>query len=211
MNEVKIEELCRIFGSQKTRGDLGNAIASAVSDYSPGDLKKMQWNFSGKIRSINPIYRKQLEKIVNGHMNETRERIRLMNQTGSFSAMKEPLPGEAKKYWAMVAEKCSPGEPEKDRIRFLKYLLAGFCIFVQEVPPHPAGMPFPGGDQVRLIDGIYYCPVRTKAEDVDSALCPFCPARQTPEVGYLKPPRDGNARRKQEFIKDTYDHHYFNG
>ncbi len=34
-----------------------------------------------------------------------------------------------------------------------------------------------GEDRVALLDGVYYCPVRENAIDVDSGLCPFCPAR----------------------------------
>ena len=74
-------------------------------------------------------------------------------------------------------------------------------MFVQGLPGHPVGMPFPGGDKVEVIDGIYYCPVREKANDVDAALCPFCPALQTPEIGYLKPPVNASKNRKQEFIR----------
>lgn len=51
-------------------------------------------------------------------------------------------------------------------------------MYVREIPGHPVGMPFPGGDKVDYIDGVYYCPVRTKGHDEDAALCPFCPARQ---------------------------------
>ncbi len=72
-------------------------------------------------------------------------------------------------------------------------------------------MPFPGGDRVAVVEGTYYCPVREKANDVDAALCPFCPALQTPEIGYLKPPVKGSEYRKQEFIRTTYEHHHFNG
>jgi uncharacterized protein (UPF0305 family) len=100
---------------------------------------------------------------------------------------------------------------EEDRLRFLKFLLEGFCMLVQGLPGHPIGMPFPGGDRVSVIDGTYYCPVREKANDVDAALCPFCPAEQTPEIGYLKPPVRGSKYRKQEFIEQTYRHHHFNG
>jgi len=197
--------------SQNTRGELGKAIAAAIKDYSPQDLKRMQWNFSGKIKNINPLYRRQLEKTINGHMVDTWEKIRLMSQQGSFTPMKEPLPEESGKYWTMVSKKCSTGDFAKDKIRFLKYLLAGFCIFVQKIPPHPVGMTFPGGDKVQQIDGIYYCPVREKAGDVDSALCPFCPAKQTPGVGYLKPPREGSEHRKQEYLRNTFDFHHYNG
>lgn len=211
MDESSLKGKCDKLKSLHTRGRLGKAIAGAISNYSPRDLKRMQWNFSGKIRNINPLYKRQLEKTINGHMVETWEKIRLMNQQGAFSPMKESLSDDAEKYWTMVAEKCSTGDFGKDRIRFLKYLLAGFCMFVQKIPPHPVGMAFPGGDKVQLIDGVYYCPVREKAGDIDSALCPYCPAKQTPDVGYLKPPRDGSTHRKQEFIRDTYDHHHFNG
>ena len=211
MTEEKRGDSFSILKSSLTRGDLGKAIASVISDYSPGDLKTMQWNFSSKIKKIDPGYRKKLENAINGHMNSTWEKIRLMNQQGEFSQMKETLPEENKKYWTMVEEKCSSDNSKKDRIILLKYLLSGFCMFVLEVPPHPAGMPFPGGDQIQLIDGTDYCPVRTKANDVDFALCPFCPAKQTPDVGYLKPPVGGSRIKKQEFIRDTYEFHHFNG
>jgi len=68
-----------------------------------------------------------------------------------------------------------------------------------------------GGEKVKVIDGVYYCPVREKANDVDSALCPFCPALQTPEMGYLKPPMDAGRHRKEEFLRQTFDRHHYNG
>lgn len=211
MTEEDITFECSRLASIRIRGELGKAIAASISNYTSRDLKRMQTNFSGKIRNINPLYRRQLEKNINGHMVDTWEKIRLMNQQGSFQPMKESLSGDAEKYWSMVGDKCSTGDYAGDRIRFLKYLLAGFCIFVLKIPPHPVGMVFPGGDKIQLIDGIYYCPVREKAGDVDSALCPFCPAKQTPEIGYLKPPREGSAHRKQEFLRKTFDFHHYNG
>ena len=134
-----------------------------------------------------------------------------MNQQGKFSRMGEPLSKDAATYWKMVAARCSGGDVEKVRLRFLKYLLSGFCMFVQQHPGHPVGMPFPGGDRVQVIDGVYYCPVREKANDVDSALCPFCPALQTPEMGYLKPPVNASRHRKDEFLRQTFDRHHYNG
>ncbi|WFN33857.1 DUF2115 domain-containing protein [Methanogenium sp. S4BF] len=211
MGEENVKDDCSRLASQQTRGDLGKEIAAIVLRYSPRDLKQMQWNFSGKIRNIDPFYRKKLEKLITGHLHATWENIRLMNQQGSFAAMKGGLPENNGEYWTMVAAHCSGGDDDKDRLRFLKFLLAGFCMFVQNIPPHPVGMPFPGGDTVQFIDGVYYCPVRTKANDVDAALCPFCPARQTPDVGYLKPPVKGSTHRKQEFIRNTYEFHHFNG
>ena len=82
---------------------------------------------------------------------------------------------------------------------------------VLDEPGHPAGTPFPGGDRVECTDGIYYCPVHEKANDVDAALCPFCPAQQTPGIGYLRPPTNPSKSRKQEFIDNCYRYHNFNG
>ena len=97
--------------------------------------------------------------------------------------MHEPLTEQQKKYWDMAGQQCEEddggGAPA---IRFLKYLLAGFCMLVVNELGHPAGTPFHGGNSVQFTDGVYYCPVREKTNDVDAALCPFCPALQTPEM-----------------------------
>jgi len=211
ITERTIHNKCNMLAAKKTRGELGMAIATIVLTYSPRDLQQMKWNFSEKIRDINPEYRKRLEETITGYLHGTYQNMRLMNQQGSFVSMHEAVPAGAPAYWKMVDVQCATGNDEEGRLRFLKFLLPGFCMFVQGIPVHPVGMPFPGGDKVEVIDGIYYCPVRTKANDVDAALCPFCPALQTPEIGYLKPPVNASEHRKQEFIRNCYDFHNFNG
>ena len=206
-----ISDICNRMALKQTRGDTGLAIAEITLLYSPQDIREMKINFSRKIDSFTPEYRKELEETVAVFLDGTFQMVRLMNQQGSFTAMIDPVADSAVEYWKMVAEHCSTGDERSDNLRFLKYLLSGFCMFVQEIPGHPVGMPFPGGDRVSYVDGIYYCPVRTKANDVDAALCPYCPALQTPEVGYLKPPVKGSKHRKQEYIKNMYDYHHFNG
>ncbi len=211
MNTEEIAGTCSQLESMKTRGELGQAVAGIVLAYSPKDLQRMRWNFAGKIQDMNPELRAKLEETITGHLQGTYEALRLMNQQGTFARMDEPLVKDAGAYWKMVAAQCSAGEPEKVRLRFLKFLLSGFCMLVQELPGHPVGMPFPGGDKVEIIDGVSYCPVREKANDVDSALCPFCPALQTPEIGYLKPPLHASRHRKEEFLRQTFDRHHYNG
>jgi len=203
---------CSTLRSKKTRGELGQAIAAIALMYSPRDLQQMRWNFSDTIQDFNPDYREKLEETITAHLHGTYQATRRMHELKNFVQMREALAVNAGDYWKMVAAQCSFGEDEKVvRLRFLKFLLAGFCMFVQRLPGHPVGMPFPGGDKVEVIDGVYYCPVREKANDVDAALCPFCPALQTPEIGYLKPPLNASQHRKQEFIHNCYDHHNFNG
>lgn len=206
-----IAQRCDELAFIKTRGDLGRAIAEIVLSYSPRDLMRMKGNFSEKIRDFNPTYRKALEEAVSSHLNGTYQNVRLMNQQGSFSSMRDPVPEDSPGYWHMVVAQCRTGDEEEARLRFLKFLLSGFCMLVENRPGHPVGMPFPGGDKVESIDGAYYCPVRTKANDVDAALCPYCPALQTPEAGYLKPPLHASEHRKQEYIRNCFDRHHFNG
>jgi uncharacterized protein (UPF0305 family) len=204
-----IEEECNRLMSLTIQGDLASAIAGNVLQYSPQDLSQMKLNFSEKIRGYDTDYQKHLKESITAFLDGTYQTIRLMNQQGSFSSMHGPVADHSREYWKMVVSVCSTGQG--DPLRFLKYLLSGFCMLVQRIPGHPVGMEFPGGDRVDIIDGVYYCPVRSKANDVDAALCPFCPAIQTPEIGYLKPPLNATENKKQEFIKNCYDYHHFNG
>jgi len=190
------------------RGYLGHAVAEIVLSFSPQDIQQMHWNFRGSIRDINPELRKKLDETITAHLHGTYLAIRLMHRQGVFIHMDEDLFPDAGSYWMMVKDRCSTGPEKKVRLRFLKYLLSGFCMFVQELPGHPVGMPFPGGEKVTFIDGNYYCPVREKANDVDAALCP---ALQTPETGYLKPPVKGSRYQKDTSLRQTFDQHYYNG
>jgi uncharacterized protein (UPF0305 family) len=207
---ITIADECSDLGTRKTRGELGKAIAAIVLAYSPNDLQQMKWNFGKKIRDIDPAYRHRLEETITGYLHGTFQQLALMDRQGAFSSLGEPVPHDTRAFFAMVSTQCTTGDDD-DRLRFLKFLLEGFCMLVLGLPGHPVGMPFPGGDEVSFIDGVYYCPVRTKASDVDAALCPFCPALQTLEIGYLKPPVNAGRHRKQEFIRNCYDFHNFNG
>jgi len=172
----------------------------------------MRYNFYDKIRNVTPQYRDRLYAKVTEHLLGTWQTIRLLQQQGAFSEMKEPVPVLVNTYWDMVAVQCNDTDVRDDpRLRFFKFLIAAFCMFVKHEPGHPAGTPFPGGDTVQYIDGIYYCPVREKANEVDAALCPFCPALQTPAIGYLKPPMNASDNQKLEFIRNCHDFHNFNG
>ncbi|MFA5347665.1 MAG: DUF2115 domain-containing protein [Methanoregula sp.] len=208
----KIREECAILNKIKTRGGLGESISQIMLHYSHKDLQQMQRNFGDRIRDITPEYRDQLEMKITEHLTGTWQAIRLMEQQGVFAAMDEPLTDRQKKFWIMVIAQCESAETGEDtRLRLLKFLLAGFCMFVLNEPGHAVGTPFPGGDKVECIGGVYYCPVREKADDVNAALCPFCPALQTPEIGYLRPPLNASEHRKQEFIEHCHKFHNFNG
>lgn len=68
-------------------------------------------------------------------------------------------------------------------------LLAGLTVLhrtlIMKEPLHPEGTPFPGGDSVKEVNGVYYCPVKDRQKDNPRALCDICIARQTPKLkGY---------------------------
>ena len=196
--------------SARDRGELGTRIASVVLLCSASDIQQMRRNFYEKIRNVTPEYRDRLQAKITEHLLGTWQTLRLMQQQGAFSAMNEPVPAGVNVYWEMVAVQCR-GDGDELRLRFLKFLIAGFCMFVRQEPGHPVGTPFPGGGMVQYIDGVCYCPVKEKANDVDAALCPFCPALQTPAIGYLKPPLNPGLHQKQEFSRNCHDFHNFNG
>lgn len=203
---------CGDLKEAKTRGQLGERIARLVLAHSPADIQQMKRNFETKVQDMTPEYRDRLTKKINEHLLGTFQRIRLDEQQGMFKTLQQRVSEEQKKYWDMVADQCREEEGgDVPAIRFLKYLLAGYCMLVLDEPGHPVGTPFPGGDEVEFTDGHYYCPVREKAGDVDAALCPFCPARQTPEIGYLRPATKPTERNRQEFIDNCYRYHNFNG
>jgi len=210
--DTPIGRQCRELMEAKTRGELGKRIAQLVLTHSPSDIQQMKRNFETKVRDLDPVYRERLTAKITEYLLGTYQRIRLDNQQDVYKILKQPILAEQKKYWEMVAGQCAEKEGgDTPAIRFLKYLLAGYSMLVLEEPGHAVGTPFPGGDEVEFSGGIYYCPVREKAGDVDAALCPFCPAKQTPSIGYLRPATKITERNKQEYIDNCYRHHNFNG
>lgn len=207
-----IRDECRDLASAKTEKDLGLQLAEIILRYSPTDIQQMKQNFATNVKDMDPAYRDQLTAKIAEYLLGTWQRARLMQQQGTFDRLSGSLPVSNAEYWNMVADTCSKTHTGRSaRLRFLKYLLAGFCMFVLREPAHPVGTPFPGGDTVEYTNGTYYCPVKAKSGDVDAALCPYCPAIQTPTIGYLKPPSSKNKNRQQEFINDCYTYHHFNG
>jgi len=210
--DTPIGRQCRELMEAKTCGELGERIALMVLVHSPADIQQMKRNFETKVKDLDLVYRESLTAKITEHLLGTYQRIRLDRQQGVYRTLKQEVADDQKKYWVMVAGQCGEEEGgDIPAIRFLKYLLAGYCMLVLDEPGHPVGTPFPGGDEVERTDGIYYCPVREKAGDVDAALCPFCPAQQTPGIGYLRPATKPTERNKQEFIDNCYRYHNFNG
>ncbi len=63
-------------------------------------------------------------------------------------------------------------------------VVATYTAFVREESIHPVGTRFPGGFTLRLVDGVYLCPVKDKQKDTPSALCRFCVSVQDDSVNH---------------------------
>ena len=73
---------CTRFKTQRTRGELGAALARVVLLYSPRDIRQMEQNFGNSIRDLTPEYRKELEDAITGHLLGTYQMIRLHGPAG---------------------------------------------------------------------------------------------------------------------------------
>jgi uncharacterized protein (UPF0305 family) len=67
---------------------------------------------------------------------------------------------------------------------FLKIagIIATYTTFVREESIHPVGTKFPGGLQLKNINGKYLCPVKEKQMNNPSALCRFCVSVQDKSI-----------------------------
>jgi uncharacterized protein (UPF0305 family) len=67
---------------------------------------------------------------------------------------------------------------------FLKIagIIATYTTFVREESIHPVGTKFPGGLQLKNINGKYLCPVKEKQLNNPSALCRFCVSVQDKSI-----------------------------
>ncbi len=61
-------------------------------------------------------------------------------------------------------------------------VVSTYTAFVKEESIHPVGTRFPGGFALKLVDGVYLCPVKDKQIDTPSALCRFCVSVQDKSV-----------------------------
>jgi uncharacterized protein (UPF0305 family) len=138
LSSETVNRQCRELKEAKTRRELRGGIAMLVLAHSPADIQQMKRNFETKVRNLSPDYRDRLTRKITEHLVGTFQRIRLAQQQGIFRAMHAPVTENQKRYWDMVAGQChDDNEADEPEIRFLKYLLAGYCMLVLDEPGHP--------------------------------------------------------------------------
>ncbi|MDD1667575.1 MAG: DUF2115 domain-containing protein [Methanomicrobiales archaeon] len=160
---------------------LAAIIAGEVATYSLHDLLQLRASVEHDLRHVPPGYRARLQPKMMEHLFGTHHAIVAGHRKGRFDEYHGPPDGKVGEFCdLLLGIPDRDGEEEGDpRLVFLYYLIAAFTIFVCELPGHPVGTPFPGGLLVEERDGTYYCPVREKEDDVETSICPWCPAEQS--------------------------------
>jgi uncharacterized protein (UPF0305 family) len=156
---------------------LAAVIAGEIATYSLSDLLRLRALVERDLRHVPPHYRARLQPRIMEHLFGTHHAILLSHRRGRFDGLHGPLDGKLGEFCDMLLD--LPNREEGDlRLILFYYLIAAFTIFVRELPGHPVDTPFPGGFRVEERDGTYYCPVREKEDDVETSICPYCPAKQ---------------------------------
>ena len=174
-----IRQACGSLRSAKTRAELAEVLYREVSGYSLIDLQAMRGRVEQDLRSVPVGYRRRLYPRMMEMIFETHHTLIATMRRGSPEVQDEPLTEEFQEFSRMVERTCLAYDEEEQHLELLYFLLAAFNMFVLGLPGHPVGTPFPGGLEVEVRGGEYLCPIREKADDVENALCPYCPAKQS--------------------------------
>lgn len=193
-------------GRRKTVGSLLAQLKEEATLFTSDDLDLMMIHYDTKIRDLPADYRSELSKYARIQITDGYNRL----MTKSLSPIHEKVRVSPKlsKFAAVARADCTRGTAG-DHLRSLKYLIAAFAMFIEDEPPHPVGMPFPGGGTVELYEGTYYCPVKDAWAGAEAgagdagALCIFCPAKQTPALS--REERDHVVKKEK---LENYFHNY---
>ena len=173
-----IRRVCSRLRAATTRRELATALYQEVSRYSLLDLQAMRARVERDLRSVPAGYRQRLYPSVMEQIFATHHTLISTMRRSGADVPDESLPVEFQDFCNMVEKTCLR-EGEEEHLELLYFLLAAFNLFALCRPAHPVGTPFPGGSEVESRNGEYLCPVREKADDVENALCPYCPAKQS--------------------------------
>jgi len=165
-----------LLSRQRKKGDLLTTLKMEANKFTPDDLNIMMIRYDEKIKDLPTSYRQELVKFARIQITDGYNTL----MTASLDKIhnEEKLPHSWKNFVNVAKKSCQKGN-DGDRYRSLKYLIATYNIFILEIPPHPVGMPFPGGLTVELYEGVYYCPVKDKWKTDPETFCSFCPAEQS--------------------------------
>jgi uncharacterized protein (UPF0305 family) len=177
--DQEIAATCARLRTARTRAELGAVIYREVSRYTLDDLQALRGMVERDVRHLPAGYRRRLYPRLMEQIFGTHHRIVICERRGELASLDGPLNERFVEFCDMAERTCLKRPPGQEQsLDLLYFLLSAFNIFVREYPGHPVGTPFPGGLEVEMRDGEYLCPIRERADDVENALCPYCPAKQ---------------------------------
>ena len=179
MRENEISEVCDHLKLAQTKGELLDFLYDEIMQYSLTDLQYMRGSLEYEVRNLPPKYKKILIPKVMEQFFGAHHNLIVMYRNNSFPDKKDALDDIFPEYCDMIKKGSLESGDREPWYTFLYYLLAAFTMFVLVQPGHPAGTPFPGGFTVEERNGVFYCPIREKADDVETSICPYCPAKQS--------------------------------
>jgi uncharacterized protein (UPF0305 family) len=165
--------------SARDRRHLAGILGEALSTYTLQDLQYLRGKIEHEFRDLPAPYRRKLYPHAIEQVFGAYHDLMLHHRRIRHERWEGPLPPLYAEFCRMLQDLAfSESGNRLHRYDLLYYLLAAFTMFVRELPGHPVGTPFPGGFRVETRNGEYYCPVREKEDEVETSICPFCPAKQ---------------------------------
>ncbi|NLW77306.1 MAG: DUF2115 domain-containing protein [Methanomicrobiales archaeon] len=184
-----IEGITTRITDASNQGELGIIIAEEVLHYSVFELQVIGGRLNLELSKLPVSYRNKIMPFFRDQIFGAYHRLLSKYRGDVFSHLKTPIsdPELFLSYCQMIPDGCMAWDedtwknPEiwSPKHRLFYYLIAAYTMFVEDLPGHPVGMPFPGGQVVEKQGEEYYCPIRDKEKDVFFSICNFCPARQT--------------------------------
>lgn len=84
-------------------------------------------------------------------------------------------PNKLKEFLKVLDDQAQLAKDENEKcFHAIARVVATYTTFIREESIHPVGTRFPGGFTLRVVNGVYLCPVKDKQKDTPSALCRFC-------------------------------------
>jgi hypothetical protein len=181
----------------KRKGELLALLKEATGRYTPADPEEMLARYAKKLCYVPKEYADALMVSARTQIAGGYHALMTAELSGVHAA------GRLRRSWTGFVREAAGSS---GRLRSLKYLIAGFTMYIPEEPAHPVGTPFPGGYTVELHEGVYYCPVRAAQGEVDAALCRFCPAVQSRERDLVLTRAERAFVEKEEKLENYFYH-----
>jgi len=172
MARIDVERALEELAGPSSRIELSRVIYRLVRLYSIHDLQRLYCHVVRELRYVPEPYRSRVLSKTLEQLFGTYRRMMAHAPPADHSLDKKSLTSFVEEVRMVLREQKDPDEV------LLYFLLSAYRLFVEGIPGHPEGMPFPGGLQLRREGDVYYCPVRDKEDDVLGALCKYCIAKQ---------------------------------